>query len=84
MTCSFAEHFLFFLHNLFTKANVLSNVIKISCSRGRNMPPPFYAARCGPARLTSAVPRVSCFQYMWALWIFTMYATDRRQTRIIA
>ena len=28
--CSFAEHFLSFLRNLFTKANVLSKVIKIN------------------------------------------------------
>jgi len=37
-----------FLHNLFTKANVLLNVIKISCARGRHdTPPPFYATCCG-------------------------------------
>jgi len=46
-----------FFTQLFTKANVLPNVIKISCARGRhNMPPPFYTARCGPARLTPAGP----------------------------
>ena len=27
------------------------------------MPPPFYAARCGPSRLTSAMLSVPCFQY---------------------
>ena len=60
INCSFAEHFLIFLRNLFTKANVLPKVIKISCARGRhNMPPPFYNARCGPARLTpAALPKV--------------------------
>jgi len=40
----------------------LPNVIKISCARGHNMPPPFYTARCGSARLTLAAPKVPCFQ----------------------
>ena len=47
--------FIFFYTIFLQKLTFISKVIKISCARGRhNMPPPFYAARYGPARLTPA------------------------------
>ena len=94
INCSFAEHFWFFLHNLFTKANVLPNVIKISCARGRhNMLPPFYTACCGPARLrqrrlaflaSSSCGRHEYSQCMRQTNVRRRQTSVRGQTRIIA
>ena len=57
-------------------------IIITSCARGRhNMPPPLYAARCGQHALRLRRP-AALLPVVVGTMIFTIYATDRRQTDV--